>query len=64
MDDGRGPVLCGRVAYCGQIPWIVSGTVRDNIVFDSAWDEGWYRQVVKACALEQVRLKKGVGVRV
>ena len=23
-----GPVLCGSVAYCSQVPWIVSGSVR------------------------------------
>jgi hypothetical protein len=23
-----GPLLRGRVAYCSQVPWIVSGTVR------------------------------------
>ncbi len=28
-----------------QIPWIMAGSVRDNVVFDSDWDEAWYRQV-------------------
>lgn len=23
-----GPVVRGRVAYCGQVPWIISGTIR------------------------------------
>ncbi|GAX75678.1 hypothetical protein CEUSTIGMA_g3121.t1 [Chlamydomonas eustigma] len=50
--DG-GPVIIGSVAYCSQIPWIMSGSVRNNIVFGSAWEEEWYQEVLGACALEQ-----------
>ena len=51
---GKGPVLVGSVAYCPQIPWIVSGSVRDNIVFGSRWEPDWYAEVLEACALQQV----------
>ncbi|EFJ47496.1 hypothetical protein VOLCADRAFT_30254, partial [Volvox carteri f. nagariensis] len=34
-----------------QVPWIVAGTVRENILFGSAWDEQWYGRVVHACCL-------------
>ena len=28
-----------------QIPWVVAGTLRDNIVFGGAWDAKWYQKV-------------------
>ena len=40
-------------AYVDQTPWIQNGTVQQNILGISTFDEHWYRQVVKACALEQ-----------
>lgn len=40
-----------HVAYCPQAPWIVSGTVRDNIVFGGEYDEDKFNQVVADCAL-------------
>ena len=27
-EPAAGPILRGSVAYCSQVPWIVSGTVR------------------------------------
>ncbi|GFR41483.1 hypothetical protein Agub_g2174, partial [Astrephomene gubernaculifera] len=48
---GGGPIVRGRVAYCSQVPWIVAGSVRENIVFGSPWDEQWYGAVVRACCL-------------
>ncbi len=43
------------VCVCGplQVPWVVAGTVRDNILFGSAYDSAWYKRVVRACALEE-----------
>lgn len=41
-----------HVAYCGQTPWILNGSIRDNILADSEREESWYRQVVRACALD------------
>ena len=26
-------MLRGRVAYCSQVPWIMAGSLRDNIIF-------------------------------
>lgn len=39
-------------AYVPQTPWTARGTVRDNIVFGKPFDEGFYRKVLHACALE------------
>ncbi|KAJ3575801.1 hypothetical protein NP233_g845 [Leucocoprinus birnbaumii] len=42
-----------RLAYCGQNPWLEHATIRDNIVFGSAYgyDKLRYDKVVEACAL-------------
>lgn len=40
-----------HAAYCSQSPWITFGTVQQNIVGASPWDQGWYDRVVQACAL-------------
>jgi ABC-type bacteriocin/lantibiotic exporter with double-glycine peptidase domain len=43
-----------EVAYCAQVPWLINGSVRDNIVGDtsSLVDETWYATVLWACGLE------------
>ena len=32
--------------------WILTTTIRDNILFGADFDEVWYRQVIEACALD------------
>ncbi|KAJ7028056.1 P-loop containing nucleoside triphosphate hydrolase protein [Mycena alexandri] len=39
------------IAYAAQDPLIVSGTIRDNILFGQEFSEGWYERVLRACAL-------------
>ncbi|KAF2858147.1 hypothetical protein K470DRAFT_260069 [Piedraia hortae CBS 480.64] len=41
------------VAYCAQQPWLVNGTIKDNIVFESDWDTRRYKQVIVACSLQR-----------
>ncbi|KAF3157914.1 hypothetical protein TWF225_000693 [Orbilia oligospora] len=41
----------GSVAYVAQQSWVVNGTIKDNILFGHKWDEDFYLQVIKACAL-------------
>ncbi|KAG1888634.1 ABC transporter type 1, transmembrane domain-containing protein [Suillus subluteus] len=44
--------LFGNVAYAAQNPWILSATVRDNILFSHEYDEVFYNLVIEACALK------------
>ncbi|KAG8965978.1 hypothetical protein FRC03_012713 [Tulasnella sp. 419] len=45
--------VSGTVAYAPQNPWIMSTTVRDNIVFFRKFDQTFYDLVLDACALRQ-----------
>ncbi|KAF7309660.1 hypothetical protein MIND_00337100 [Mycena indigotica] len=52
MTRNEGKVkLYGSVSYAPQNPWIMSATVRDNIIFNHVYDEEFYTQVIEACAL-------------
>ncbi|KAL4399957.1 Transporter of the ATP-binding cassette (ABC) [Malassezia pachydermatis] len=44
--------LTDSVAYCSQSAWLQGTTVRENILFGSAFEEERYREVLRACALE------------
>ncbi|RFU31112.1 hypothetical protein B7463_g5220, partial [Scytalidium lignicola] len=41
-----------EMAFCDQTCWITNGTIRDNIIGVSEYEEEWYNTVVKACELE------------
>lgn len=43
--------LSDTIAYCGQVPWLLSATIRENITFGNAWNRKRYDEVVEACAL-------------
>ncbi|CAH8381102.1 unnamed protein product [Eruca vesicaria subsp. sativa] len=48
----RGTVrVSGKQAYVPQTPWILTGTIRDNILFGSIYESEKYERTVKACAL-------------
>lgn len=54
MEKRRGTVYVGgSVAYCSQQAWIQNMTVRDNILFGSAFDRKKYEKVLDACALAE-----------
>ncbi|KAG6511042.1 hypothetical protein ZIOFF_029091 [Zingiber officinale] len=42
----------GSIAYVPQVPWILSGSVRDNILFGDNFDTKRYREILHACALD------------
>ncbi|KGU31669.1 hypothetical protein MG7_01235 [Candida albicans P34048] len=41
----------GSIAYCPQNPWILNGTVKDNILFGHKYDPKFYKQTIDACEL-------------
>lgn len=41
-----------QLAYCGQNPWLVNKTLKDNILGESMLDIPWYNTVIRACALD------------
>ncbi|KZT65750.1 multidrug resistance-associated ABC transporter [Daedalea quercina L-15889] len=45
--------LSGSVSYAPQNPWIMSATIRDNILFSHVYDADFYEMVLDACALRQ-----------
>jgi ATP-binding cassette, subfamily C (CFTR/MRP), member 1 len=40
------------IAYNDQSPWIQNGTIKQNILGVSSFEEPWYSQVIRVCALE------------
>lgn len=40
----------GSMVMCGA-PWIQNSTLKENIIFNSEYDESWYNKVVYACCL-------------
>ena len=53
LFQGKLDVQAKQVSYVPQSAFIQSGTVRDNILFGSPYDEERYREVVWSCALDK-----------
>ncbi|KAF3962205.1 hypothetical protein CMV_013250 [Castanea mollissima] len=43
--------ISGTKAYVSQSPWILTGNIRENILFGNQYDSAKYNRTVKACAL-------------
>ena len=53
MTRSRGSVtIRGDIAYFSQTSWILSATVKDNIVFGHRFDPVFYNKVLDSCALK------------
>ena len=44
-------IINGTISYASQNPWILNGTVRDNIIFYNALDIERYKKVLEICQL-------------
>lgn len=42
-----------EMAFVDQTPWICNTSFRDNIVGSCSYEEKWYEEVVRACALDE-----------
>ena len=51
--DGKVPDGSSTFAYAAQEPWIMSNTLRNNILFGLPYDREWYDAVISACSLDQ-----------
>lgn len=52
MKRNSGSVrMNGSDLLCGT-PWIQNSTVKENITFNLAFEEKWYKKVLQACSLE------------
>ena len=54
-DEDMKPELFiqGDICYVPQKSWILNGTVKDNILFNSAYDETRYNDCIKYSCLER-----------
>jgi ABC-type multidrug transport system fused ATPase/permease subunit len=43
--------ISGTKAYVTQSPWILTGNIRENILFGNQYDSAKYNRTVQACAL-------------
>ncbi|XP_055936124.1 ATP-binding cassette sub-family C member 4-like isoform X2 [Argiope bruennichi] len=43
----------GKVAYASQEPWVFGGSVKQNVIFGSTFDENKYKTVLNVCALDK-----------
>ncbi|KAJ3492703.1 hypothetical protein NLG97_g5201 [Lecanicillium saksenae] len=55
----------GSVAYCSQDPWILSGDLSDNVIFNSSrgFDQERYQKIVQACGLDKDFAKLPGGIK-
>lgn len=44
----------GKVAYAAQEAWVFGGSVKQNVIFGSTFDENRYKKVLNVCALDKV----------
>ena len=51
LKTGSIVMMTNRIGYCGQQPWIMAGTFRENIVWGAPLDLRRYEHVLTACAL-------------
>ena len=45
-------VLNGELSYFSQQPWVITDTVKNNIIFNNEYDEDKYKSIISVCELE------------
>mmetsp|Transcript_10048 Transcript_10048/g.29784 ORF Transcript_10048/g.29784 Transcript_10048/m.29784 type:complete len:1189 (-) Transcript_10048:81-3647(-) len=50
-EPGR-VTVAGSLGYCPQEPWILSGSLRSNVLFNAPYDAERFERVLTACALD------------
>ena len=51
----EGQVYIGpqKLSFCDQTPWLMYGTIKENIIGMMEFDTRWYKTVLEACALQK-----------
>ncbi|ROW15668.1 hypothetical protein VPNG_02110 [Cytospora leucostoma] len=49
---GQIRISSSEIAYCDQTPWVFNGSIRDNVLAMSEYDDAWYATVLQACSLD------------
>ena len=47
----------GTLSYASQVPWVFSGTVRENILFGMVYNDVKYKSTLEACSLLEVSVQ-------
>ena len=47
------PIINGELSYYSQQPWIMSDTLKNNILFFKEYDQEKYLEIIKICQLEK-----------
>jgi ABC-type multidrug transport system fused ATPase/permease subunit len=42
-----------KTAYCSQIPWIIQGSIEENILFGAPLQKEWLDKVISVCQLDR-----------
>eukprot|EP00551_Chaetoceros_affinis_P005474 CAMPEP_0203667918 /NCGR_PEP_ID=MMETSP0090-20130426/4657_1 /ASSEMBLY_ACC=CAM_ASM_001088 /TAXON_ID=426623 /ORGANISM="Chaetoceros affinis, Strain CCMP159" /LENGTH=1016 /DNA_ID=CAMNT_0050532209 /DNA_START=684 /DNA_END=3731 /DNA_ORIENTATION=- len=45
IDHGK------SIAYAAQVPWIMNGTIKENILMGLPYDQDYYREIIASCGL-------------
>ena len=45
--------ITGNLSYAAQVPWIFSGTIKDNILFGNPLEAARYQEVIRVCSLKE-----------
>ena len=43
--------ISGKLSYASQMPWIFSGSIKENILFGQEYEDNRYRKTLDVCAL-------------
>ena len=62
MEKVNGDIIInGSLAYVSQVSWIQNGTVRDNVLFGSNYNEYAYNKTIESCGLKDDLLSLPAG---
>eukprot|EP00928_Gymnodinium_smaydae_P010387 TRINITY_DN13909_c0_g1_i1.p1 TRINITY_DN13909_c0_g1~~TRINITY_DN13909_c0_g1_i1.p1 ORF type:complete len:2259 (-),score=552.00 TRINITY_DN13909_c0_g1_i1:69-6794(-) len=46
------------ISYCAQVPWVLDGSLRDNVTFGAPYDDWRYREALSSAALpDEVKME-------